>query len=125
MRVPDRTILIVDDEADIVASVRELLVGVGYLVETASDGEEALKKLVSGRRPSLMILDLKMPKKSGQEVLRALRHSTTFIDLPVVILSAHLDRPPIGAVAWLRKPVSPSLLLETAANYTRPAADRR
>jgi two-component system chemotaxis response regulator CheY len=111
------TIFVVDDESDVRASLADIIGAAGYTVSMAQDGQEAIDRLLALPRPHLMVLDLKMPRKSGYDVLNALRNSTTLIDLPVVILSAYLEQPPAGAVAWLKKPVKPSLLLSTIDNY--------
>ena len=113
--------LVVDDDDDIRFSVRDLLVGAGYAVETAADGQAALDFMRRGSRPALIVLDLRMPVRSGNDVLDALR-SSTFVDVPVIVLSAYLNQPPAGAVAWLKKPVTPKLLLGTVASYLSPSS---
>ena len=114
------TVLVVDDDDDIRFSVRDLLVSNGYAVETAADGQAALDYMRRGKRPSLIVLDLRMPVRSGNDVLDALR-SSTFVDVPVIVLSAYLSQPPAGAVAWLKKPVTPKLLLSTVGSYLSPS----
>ncbi|MBI4379668.1 MAG: response regulator [candidate division NC10 bacterium] len=65
-------VLVVDDEAQAVELLREFLGAKGYEVITASDGAEALRK-VKEERPHLILLDVRMPKIDGLEVLRRLR----------------------------------------------------
>jgi len=65
-------VLIVDDEPDFVELLREFLTAKGYEVAAAYDGEEALRK-VKEDRPHLVLLDVRMPKMNGLEVLRQLR----------------------------------------------------
>jgi len=65
-------ILVVDDEPQDVELLREFLTGKGYEVLTASDGEEALRK-VKEERPHLVLLDVRMPGMSGLEVLQRVR----------------------------------------------------
>ena len=65
-------VLVVDDEADAVELLREFLAGKGYEVLTASNGEEALQK-VKEERPHLILLDVRMPKVNGLEVLKRVR----------------------------------------------------
>jgi CheY-like chemotaxis protein len=65
-------VLVVDDEAEGVELLREFLSAKGYEVITASDGDEALRK-VKEERPHLVLLDIQMPKMDGLEVLRRLR----------------------------------------------------
>ena len=65
-------VLVVDDEPEAVELLREFLSAKGYEVITASDGDEALRK-VKEERPHLILLDVQMPKMDGLEVLRRLR----------------------------------------------------
>ena len=65
-------ILVVDDEADIRDSLEYLLLQEGYVVETAPDATEGLRKIESGRY-DLVLLDLMMPDRSGLDVLRDVR----------------------------------------------------
>jgi DNA-binding response OmpR family regulator len=65
-------VLIVDDEPDAVELLREFLTAKGYEVLAASDGEEALHK-VKEDRPHLILLDVRMPKMNGLEVLKQVR----------------------------------------------------
>ncbi len=65
-------VLVVDDEPDAVELLTEFLRAKGYEVSTASDGEEALRK-VKEDRPHLILLDVRMPKLNGMEVLRRVR----------------------------------------------------
>ena len=110
-------LLVVDDDPDIRESLFQVLTEAGYDVSSAGDGREALDALLHGRRPDLIVLDLRMPKKTGHEVLDALRESPSFVAIPVVVLSAYLTFPPSGAVAWLKKPVQPRTLLSVIHEY--------
>jgi DNA-binding response OmpR family regulator len=65
-------VLVVDDEPDAVELLQEFLTAKGYEVMTASDGEEALRK-VKEDRPHLILLDVRMPKMNGLEALRRIR----------------------------------------------------
>ncbi|MEK6716173.1 MAG: response regulator [candidate division NC10 bacterium] len=65
-------ILVVDDEPDAVELLQEFLTAKGYDVITASDGEEALRQ-VKEHRPHLILLDVRMPKLNGMEVLKRVR----------------------------------------------------
>lgn len=65
-------VLVVDDEPDAVELLQEFLTSKGYDVITAGDGDEALRK-VKAERPHLILLDVRMPKMNGLEVLRQVR----------------------------------------------------
>ncbi|RED37384.1 response regulator receiver domain-containing protein [Paenibacillus sp. VMFN-D1] len=70
-----KKVLVVDDELSISAAIAYALMREGFIVETAGDGEEALKK-VSFFNPDVMILDVMLPKLSGYEVYRNLDVTT-------------------------------------------------
>jgi CheY-like chemotaxis protein len=100
-------VLVVDDEPQIVDMLRELLVGLGYTVETARSGAQALQ-LVPEFKPDAVLLDLQMPGLSGLQVLDRLRLDDP--GLPVIIVTGNTDvdvaRSTLarGAFDYLRKP---------------------
>ena len=81
------TVLIADDEKNIVQLARMYLQAEGFSVETAASGKEALEK-VKLARPDLVVLDLMMPEMDGWEVCRRLRKES---DLPIIMLTARSD----------------------------------
>jgi CheY-like chemotaxis protein len=98
-------ILVVEDEPDI----REILIASLSLeaeVEGAADGEEALELLARGPTPSVILLDMRMPRLSGEGVLRALERDPG--RPPVVTMSACTRECPEGAAAHLDKPFTVS-----------------
>ena len=103
-----RTILIADDEDDILGLLRVHLARLGYEVVAAHDGEEAVR-LAAEHRPVLAVLDVSMPKLDGLEVTRRLRAAAKG-DVPVILLSALVQPADVergldaGAAAYLRKP---------------------
>lgn len=104
-------ILVVEDEPNIVESLRFILEHADYEVESVSDGSEALDRL---RRKSFsaIILDVMLPGMNGFDVLRAIRADDDLAALPVVVLTAKgqaNDRKTaeeIGASAFITKPFS-------------------
>ncbi|HEY1707773.1 MAG TPA: response regulator transcription factor [Rhizomicrobium sp.] len=108
------TIALVDDDKNILASVSMLLEQEGYHVKTYSDGAAALTAL-SAAPPDLAILDIKMPRMDGLELLRRLRQAA---DVPVIFLTSkdeeidELMGLNAGADDYIRKPFSQRLLLE-------------
>jgi len=81
------TILVVDDEKNIVELARLYLEDAGYVVESAYDGAEALAKIRS-LRPALVVLDLMLPKIDGWEVCRRVRATS---DVPIIMLTARSE----------------------------------
>ena len=126
--VPTDRVLVVDDEADIVALVAYHLAKSGYKVSTASTGAEALA-LARRERPSLIVLDLMLPGMSGFDVLGQLRASETTAETPVLMLTARREEGDrikglsLGADDYLTKPFSPQeLVLRVAAILRRVGA---
>jgi DNA-binding response OmpR family regulator len=78
-------VLIVDDEPDAVELLKEFLAAKGYDTLTASNGEDALR-LVKAERPHLILLDVRMPKMNGLEVLRQVRQIDQ--EVGVIIVTA-------------------------------------
>ena len=112
---PAKTVLVVDDEQDILDLVRFRLEHDGYRVLTASDGQMGLT-LAQAERPDLCILDVMMPKLSGLEVLANLRADPATADTRVILLTARgqdadIDRGfELGAHDYVTKPFSPKEL---------------
>lgn len=108
------TILVVDDERNIIELVRLYLRSEGFQVESANDGVEALEKVAS-IHPDLIILDLMMPLMDGWEVCRRLREQNGRI--PVIMLTAKSDDVDkilgldMGADDYLAKPFNPRELV--------------
>jgi len=114
-----RPVLVVDDDEDIREALQIALFAAGLAAETAGDGDEALARLRCEPRPSLVILDLMMPRRSGADLLEALRADPELAAVPVVVLSgdhtAGASAMAAGATAFLVKPVDLVDLLATMA----------
>lgn len=81
------SILIVDDEPDIVTTWRMRLENMGFIVHTAVDGQEGLEKMISVR-PDIVLLDVVMPKLDGIELCRILKNDTITSQIPIIMLTA-------------------------------------
>lgn len=109
-------ILVVDDEADIVALVAYHLAKSGFKVSTATSGLEALER-ARQEHPALVVLDLMLPDMSGFDVLSAVRSEEAIADTPVLMLTARREEPDrirglsLGADDYLTKPFSPQELI--------------
>jgi len=82
--------MIVDDDEDIREVLTLFLEIDGYRVTTASDGLDALEQLKTCERPSLILLDLMMPRMDGERFMETLR-AGPLADIPVVIMSGHRE----------------------------------
>jgi two-component system response regulator ChvI len=117
------TIALVDDDKNIIASVSMLLEQEGYHVRSFGDGASALTALTANP-PDLAILDIKMPRMDGLELLRRLKQIS---DLPVIFLTSkdeeidELMGLNAGADDYIRKPFSQRLLLERVRAVLRRA----
>ncbi len=109
------TILVVDDEEDILELVRYNLAKEGYAVAGVTSGEEALKH-VSAAMPHLVILDLMLPGLNGLEVCKTLKANPRTQHIPIVMLTAKGEEADVvtglelGADDYVTKPFSPRLL---------------
>jgi CheY-like chemotaxis protein len=123
-RPEDKTILIVDDEPDVVTYFSGILERAGFNVVTASNGNDALKA-VRKHPPDFISLDLVMPEKSGIRFLYELRKNREWSKIPIMIVTAHArddlgksdfdeifsGRTMIGPLTYLEKPVKPERFL--------------
>ena len=82
-----RKVLLIEDEPNIIEAIRFLLHRDGWLVETHSDGSDALD-VIRASGPDLVILDMMLPGRSGMDILRDLRAGDGTQDLPVLMLTA-------------------------------------
>src|SRR5690606_20120303 len=109
-----QTIALVDDDRNILTSVSMALEAEGFEVRTYADGDEALRGL-TGRPVDLAVLDIKMPRLDGMELLQRLRKVS---NMPVIFLTSKDDEVDellglrMGADDYIKKPFSQRLLIE-------------
>jgi two-component system, OmpR family, alkaline phosphatase synthesis response regulator PhoP len=108
-----RTVLIVDDEPEIVRILRDYLERAGFAVVTAGDGEAAVA-MARRHRPDLVVLDLTLPSLDGLDVARTLRRDG---EVPIIMLTARTEESDrvagleLGADDYVAKPFSPRELV--------------
>ena len=109
-------ILIADDDEIVASLASEALIEASHACGWVTDGEQALRT-IEWRRPDLLLLDQDMPGMSGGQVLRTLRVSERFYDLPVVMFTAIAGKQDeeqalfAGAQDYIRKPFRPQTLV--------------
>jgi CheY-like chemotaxis protein len=116
--VSGRKVLVVDDEPDMLLYLSALLEDNDYEPCTAADGEEAWE-VIQAERPDLIILDLRMPRKTGLQLYRLMLADEAFAKLPVVFITGMTDfrfygedcAPLPEPVARLGKPIDHEELL--------------
>ncbi len=112
-----KTILVVDDDAELVELISFNLKQAGYSIVTAADGVDALKKARS-MQPDLIVLDVMMPELDGFAVCEILRRDPATASIPIMMLTAlssELGRVAglgSGASDFVTKPFSPRLLVQ-------------
>jgi CheY-like chemotaxis protein len=120
-----KTILVVDDEFDIVDVLSDLLTAEGYRVVTAGNGREGLARAAE-TRPDLILLDRMMPVVDGAEMLRLLHEDPELTSIPVVMMSAAEGRrlsQELGCADFLKKPFDLTTLLDTVARLVGGEGD--
>ncbi len=116
-------ILVVDDDASIVETVRAYLREAGYEVFTARDGNSALSEY-RRQKPDLLVLDVMMPEMDGFEVVRTLRRDSA---VPVILVTARVEESDrlvgleLGADDYVTKPFSPRELVARVKAVLRRA----
>ncbi|MBN1396988.1 MAG: response regulator [Bacteroidetes bacterium] len=111
----EKVVLVVDDSATVRKFVAAALNMKGFRVITASDGIEALERMPS-EKFDLIITDLNMPDMDGYELIRSIRETPEYRDIPIIVLSSMTDLKnkdlamESGALAFLEKPLSTEVI---------------
>jgi CheY-like chemotaxis protein len=110
MTLPEKTVLIIEDEADAAELFAEMMRVSGFRVLKTSSSTPAISLIIS-EKPDVIILDIMMPEVSGLDILRQMRRDPTLSSIPVVVVSAKSMPADIkigmeaGASTYLTKPV--------------------
>ncbi len=117
-----KSILLVEDEKDLVETGKMFLSDAGYEVDTAADGLEAMEK-VYDKKYDLVLLDITIPEMDGYQVCRMIKNLSSYKDIPVVMLTARTLKADkfrgleTGADEYLTKPYSPNELISTVKAF--------
>jgi two-component system, OmpR family, alkaline phosphatase synthesis response regulator PhoP len=104
-----RSVLVVDDEPNILLSLQFLMKKAGYEVRTAKDGDEALAELAKAA-PDLVLLDVMMPKRDGFDVCQKIRSNANWKDVRIII--EREKGLALGADDYITKPFSTKAVIE-------------
>jgi DNA-binding response OmpR family regulator len=121
-------ILVVDDDIQLVRLLQSYLEHADYQVSTATDGEEAWKRIRT-ERPDLILLDLQLPKRDGWEITRQLRNEPSLSTIPLMIVTARIDDSDkilgleLGADDYITKPFNPREVLARVRAVLRRTTD--
>ena len=122
------SVLVVDDEPNIVQSLEFLMKAAGFEVRVASDGEAALGA-VEAKAPDLVLLDVMIPKRDGYEVCKAIRANAKWDEVRIIMLTARgreSEREKgieLGADEYITKPFSTRDLVELVKLYAARASE--
>ena len=125
-----KTVLIADDDPDILLLLSVYFERAGYDVAQARNGSEALR-LATERLPSIAMLDVTMPGLDGFEVTRALRENAATRSMPVILLTARAQATDVaqgmaaGADEYVKKPFEAADLIERVERLLRDVPGRR
>ncbi len=105
------TVLLVDDDRNVLGALGTAIADGGYEVVTAANGKDALEK-AQNQPPDVVVSDVTMPVMDGPALVDAMAADHRLSEIPVVLNSAHETPPPVRASAFLKKPYSPRQLLD-------------
>ena len=117
-----RTVLIVDDERHVARVLSVALERAGYTAETASNGEEAIAKLVE-LKPDALLTDIMMPRMNGRELVAVVRSKFPNCAVPIVVMTSSLEYEHrdwvdnYSNLHFVEKPVSPRKIIQILDKY--------
>jgi two-component system alkaline phosphatase synthesis response regulator PhoP len=122
LSIEKKKVLIVDDERDIVETLKFVIESEGIECLTAYDGEEALN-LAKSEMPDLMVLDVMLPKINGYKICRLLKFDSKYKDIPILMITARSQEEDkaigeeTGADEYITKPFDINEVVKKIKNY--------
>ncbi len=110
--------LVIDDDPAILLIVSAILTGLGYEVNTASDGQDGLKCLTESGAPDVVLVDWNMPVMNGLEFIKSVRSNPNYHDLPIIMVTTELEMSQLaltfdaGVSEYIMKPFAPIMIQE-------------
>ncbi|GMU41584.1 MAG: hypothetical protein AMXMBFR23_24500 [Chloroflexota bacterium] len=126
---PALSVLVVEDEASVRSMLALAIRSAGFRVHLAVDGQDAAEQLAAGLEVDVLLMDVRMPRMGGVELLLHLRAQPAFATLPVIAMSAYSDElqeqevRAAGANAFLPKPFTVADLRAALETVVGPAAE--
>jgi CheY-like chemotaxis protein len=118
-----QTIIVVDDEPDIVFALTLMLGDAGYHVVAMSQADELIRRLRTEKAPDLILLDMLLAGRDGREIVRGLKANPSTRSIPVLMMSAHpraaQEAANAGADGFLAKPFDLDTLVTKIAALLR------
>ena len=128
--MPDSTVLVVDDDPVILKLLEVNFEMEGFTVLVARDGEEGIE-VARSNQPDLVVSDIMMPKKSGLELVVALKSDASTSEIPIILLSAKAQNADVrtgldaGADDYVTKPFEPLDLVDRVNRLLETRASKR
>jgi len=128
--VPDNIVLVVDDDPVILKLLEVNFEMEGFTVLVAHDGEEGIE-VARSNQPDVVVSDIMMPKKSGLELVVALKGDTSTSEIPIILLSAKAQNADVrtgleaGADDYVTKPFEPLDLVDRVNRLLETRASKR
>jgi DNA-binding response OmpR family regulator len=128
--VPDSTVLVVDDDPVILKLLEVNFEMEGFTVLVAHDGEEGIE-VARSNQPDVVVSDIMMPKKSGLELVVALKSDASTSEIPIILLSAKAQNADVrtgldaGADDYVTKPFEPLDLVDRVNRLLETRASKR
>ncbi len=117
-------VLVVEDDIEIAATLREILTEEGYTVAWVCDGGEAFDWIAANGPPSLVLLDLMLPRVTGEEFLERRKAMSNVEKIPVIVFTAGpmeaKQAIALGAVGFFRKPLDYDVFVAMVQRYFVP-----
>jgi CheY-like chemotaxis protein len=114
---PKKTVLIIEDDSLLRGAMKMLLEWEGYRVDCAGDGEEGVDRHRGASLPSVILLDLMMPRLNGWQFLAERSQDPTLAAIPVIVVSALGEAENPWTAQHIQKPFQPPELLEAVRRY--------
>lgn len=119
-----KTVLVIEDNSDILENTSEILELANFHVNLAKNGKEGISQAVSGT-PDIILCDIMMPEANGYEVLREIKNNPVTKNIPFIFVTASVEKKDVeaaltmGADGYLKKPFESEDLIKTISSFLK------